>query len=318
MSIPTVSVIIPVYNAQETIDKCLESLLNQTYQDYEIILINDGSKDDSLSLLWQYEQDYDNITVISKENTGASDSRNQGIKASQGSYLLFIDSDDYVDADYIETFVSSIEETDLDMVIGGIRQVDDQGKKLGEIALGRSDWAKYIITSPCTRIIRRSFLLEQDLFFINYTMEDIHFNAVFFSKTSNIKTIPYVGYNNFVNPVSTTRTLHKGIRPEIDILYILEAIRKEAIADDYIKFFYQKVAQYYLLHTGRHSSPKLFLQEHRRIKEWMVKHHLDDVISPFDSRLSEERLKTRVIMAIFRALDKVKLLPLFAACYCQG
>lgn len=315
---PVVSIIIPVYNAEKTIDKCLESILNQTYQYYEVILVNDGSKDNSLKVLRRYEQDYHQIRVISKDNTGASDSRNQGIRASCGTYLLFIDSDDYVDSDYLETFVSSIEGTDLNMVIGGIRQVDDQGKNLGEIALGTSEWAKYIITSPCTRIIRKSFLLEKDLFFINYTMEDIHFNAVFFSKTSQIKTIPYVGYNNFVNPVSTTRTLHKGIRPDVDILYILEAIRKEVSVDDYIKFFYQKVAQYYLLHTGRHSSPQLFLQEYYRIKNWLSEHELEQVIWPFDRRLSEERWKTRVIMTIFRLLEQVNAIPFFAKLYCKG
>lgn len=315
---PVVSIIIPVYNAEKTIDKCLESILNQTYQHYEVILVNDGSNDNSLKVLRRYEQDYHQIRVVSKDNTGASDSRNQGIRASCGTYLLFIDSDDYVDSDYLETFVSSIEGTDLEMVIGGIRQVDDQGKNLGEIALGTSEWAKYIITSPCTRIIRKSFLVEKDLFFINYTMEDIHFNAVFFSKTSQIKTIPYVGYNNFVNPVSTTRTLHKGIRPDVDILYILEAIRKEVSVDDYIKFFYQKVAQYYLLHTGRHSSPQLFLQEYHRIKNWLSEHELEQVIWPFDRRLSEERWKTRVIMTIFRLLEQVNAIPFFAKLYCKG
>lgn len=315
---PVVSIIIPVYNAEKTIDKCLESILNQTYQHYEVILVNDGSKDNSLKVLRRYEQAYHQIRVISKDNTGASDSRNQGIRASYGTYLLFIDSDDYVDSDYLETFVSSIEGTDLEMVIGGIRQVDNQGKNLGEIALGTSEWAKYIITSPCTRIIRKSFLVEKDLFFINYTMEDIHFNAVFFSKTSQIKTIPYVGYNNFVNPVSTTRTLHKGIRPDVDILYILEAIRKEVSVDDYIKFFYQKVAQYYLLHTGRHSSPQLFLQEYHRIKTWLLEHQLEQVIWPFDRRLSEERWKTRIIMTIFRLLEQVNAIPFFAKLYCKG
>lgn len=315
---PVVSIIIPVYNAQATLDKCLTSILNQTYQDFEIIFVNDGSKDESLNLLRQYEQDDDRIQVISKENTGASDSRNQGIKASKGDYLLFIDSDDYVDSDYIETCVSEIEGTDLDMVIGGIRQVNGKGETLDEISLGTSDWAKYIITSPCTRIIRKSFLLEEDLFFINYTMEDIHFNALFFSKTNRIKTIPYVGYNNYVNPVSTTRTLHKGIRPDVDILYILEAIRKDVATDDYMIFFYQKVVQYYLLHTGRHSSSQVFLQEYRRIKSWMAQHDLERDMWPFDQRLSEERWKTRAIMTTFKILEQLKLVPLFAHLYCKG
>lgn len=315
---PLVSVIIPVYNAQATIDKCVASILNQTYQNYEVILINDGSTDGSLALLRQYEQAYEFIHVWNKENTGASDTRNQGIAVARGTYLVFIDSDDYIDNDYIETLVSNIEREELDMVISGIRKVDANGKEVGKMTLGSSAWAKYIITSPCTRIIRKSFLLENQLSFISYTMEDIHFNALAFAKTTRVKTIAYVGYNNFVNPISTTRTLHRGIRPEVDILYILEAIRQEVPVDAYLKFFYRKVALYYLLHTGKHSSPKIFMDEYHRIERWFNKHQLQNSMFPFDKRLADEVWTTRMIMVIFQVIERLNLLPLFAKLYCQG
>lgn len=314
---PLVSVIVPVYNAEQTITKCLTSILNQTFTDYEILLLDDGSTDNSLSLLNHYGEMHRNITVISKKNSGASDTRNQGIALAKGAYLVFIDSDDYIDSDYVETLVSEIEREELDMVISGIRKVDAEGSNLGEMILGSSAWAKYMITSPCTRIIRKSFLLENQLSFINYTMEDIHFNAVAFAKTKKVKTISYVGYNNFVNPVSTTRTLHIGIRPEIDILYILEAIRQEVPVDAYLQFFYRKAALYYLLHTGKHSSPKVFMEEHDRIERWFNKHQLQNSMFPFDKRLADEAWTTRMIMAIFKFIEDVHLLPLFAKIYCR-
>lgn len=315
---PLVSIIIPVYNAEQTIAKCLTSIFDQTFRDYELLLIDDGSKDASLTLLKQYEATYPQVTVLTKPNSGASDTRNQGIAIAQGTYLVFIDSDDYIDENYLETLITEIEGEQLDMVISGIRKVDDKGRTLGEMKLGVTDWSKYIITSPCTRIIRKSFLEEHQLAFINYTMEDIHFNAVAFAKTSKIKTIPYVGYNNFVNPESTTRTAHRGIRKEIDILYILEAIRQEVQADDYLRFFYKKVALYYLLYTGKSSSAKVFLEEYSRVKKWFINHNFQKSMSPFDERLVDEGLVTRLVIFVFQFIECLGLVPLFAKLYCKG
>ena len=124
MSNPTVSVIIPVYNAQEGIKQCMDSLLNQSFTDFEIILLNDGSTDNSLEVIKKYAADNDFIRVIDKENEGVAKTRNKGIQLANGKYIVFIDNDDFVDSDYLERFYNAIDQEQLDIVLGGYKRVN--------------------------------------------------------------------------------------------------------------------------------------------------------------------------------------------------
>ena len=99
---PTVSIIIPVYNVEKFLRKCLTSLVEQTFQDREIIAVNDGSTDHSLDILREFEQKYDFITVIDQKNRGMSKARNRGLSLARGEYICFIDSDDYVAPNFLE------------------------------------------------------------------------------------------------------------------------------------------------------------------------------------------------------------------------
>ena len=100
-----VTIIIPIYNAYETIDKCLDSVIKQTYKDIEVIIINDGSKDNSINKINKYAEQYRYIKVIDKKNEGVANTRDLGIKKATGDYILFIDQDDYITDDYVEQFV---------------------------------------------------------------------------------------------------------------------------------------------------------------------------------------------------------------------
>lgn len=98
-----ISIVVAVYNAEKTLKKCVDSLLNQTYNNIEIILVNDCSKDNSLDICNEYSKVNDNVKVISNErNSGVSNTRNNGIDNSTGEYICFVDSDDYVESNYIE------------------------------------------------------------------------------------------------------------------------------------------------------------------------------------------------------------------------
>ncbi|HFI0401457.1 TPA: glycosyltransferase family 2 protein [Streptococcus suis] len=312
-----ISIIVPVYNAEKSIDTCVSSILEQSYENFELILINDGSSDSSLSIVEQYNSD-SRVRIIDKENEGASETRNRGIREAKGDYLLFIDSDDYIDRDYVECLYKEIEQSEFDMVISGIRMVDSTGRELNRFCLNDSPWSKYMITSPCTRIIRRKFILDNDLFFIDYTMEDIHFNAVFFSRTDRVRVIPYIGYNYLMNPESTTHTLHKGITKEVDILHIISSIHSKVNPTDLVKYFYRKVYIYYLLKSGRYSKPEVFLNEYKRITDYIKNNQLVSTIRIFDKRIKEEKLFTKFIISTFGVLEKFNLISLFAKCYCKG
>ena len=97
-----ISIIVPVYNNYNFLDKCLDSIINQTYKNIEIILINDGSTDNSLKKLKKYAKVDSRIILINKKNEGVSKARNDGIKISTGKYITFVDSDDYLECDAIE------------------------------------------------------------------------------------------------------------------------------------------------------------------------------------------------------------------------
>ena len=107
---PKVSVIIPVYNSEKYIEKCINSVLEQDYQEFELILINDGSKDGSLKILERYKEKYkEKIVLVNQENCGVSKTRNKAIQMANGKYIMFIDNDDFIDKDYVKVKQENME-----------------------------------------------------------------------------------------------------------------------------------------------------------------------------------------------------------------
>ncbi len=106
-----VSVVIPVYNSEKTLHKCIQSLLNQTHTNWECILVNDGSQDKSEEICREYEQKDSRFIVLSKPNGGVSSARNQGIQRATGAYITFVDSDDYISCDYMQILLDHMKNT---------------------------------------------------------------------------------------------------------------------------------------------------------------------------------------------------------------
>lgn len=117
MTNPLVSIIVPVYNAQKGLSRCLESICSQTYQELEIIVLNDGSTDDSLAICEQFRAKDPRIVVVDKENEGVSRTRNAGLTLAQGDYIQFADSDDALDPDYTQNLVQAALQHSADLVI---------------------------------------------------------------------------------------------------------------------------------------------------------------------------------------------------------
>lgn len=120
MDKPLVSVIVPVYNREKYLARCLDSLINQTLKNIEIICINDGSTDKSIDILTQYQNKDERIKIISQSQAGVSAARNKGIDFAIGDYIGFVDSDDYVDGDFYEKLYQAAVETESDIACGGI------------------------------------------------------------------------------------------------------------------------------------------------------------------------------------------------------
>lgn len=117
MTNPLVSIIVPVYNAQKGLSRCLESICSQTYQELEIIVLNDGSTDDSLAICEQFRAKDPRLVVVDKENEGVSRTRNAGLALAQGDYIQFADSDDVLDPDYTQKLVQAALQHSADLVI---------------------------------------------------------------------------------------------------------------------------------------------------------------------------------------------------------
>ena len=121
-----ITVIVPVYNVEHYLDKCLDSLINQTYKNLEIIVINDGSTDNSGIICQEYAQKDNRIIYVEKENGGQSEARNMGLDRMTGSYVTFVDSDDWVEADYVETLYQKITEYQADIAVGNYYSYNEQ------------------------------------------------------------------------------------------------------------------------------------------------------------------------------------------------
>ncbi len=125
-----VSVIIPVYNVEKYISECLESLIHQTYKDIEIIIVNDGSTDSSEEIIKSYLEESNNIIYIYQKNKGTAEARNKGIESANGDYVLFVDSDDYLDKDMIQKMYNSADKNNSDVVVcGHIKFYDGNSSK---------------------------------------------------------------------------------------------------------------------------------------------------------------------------------------------
>ena len=119
-----VSIIVPVNNAEKTVARCIESALMQRLPQKEIILINDGSEDESLAILRQYEEKYPEISVVDKPNGGVSDARNAGLKVATGDFVTFIDSDDWIHPKYLETLLNACVNNNTQRLVVHARRVN--------------------------------------------------------------------------------------------------------------------------------------------------------------------------------------------------
>lgn len=200
-----ISVIIPVYNVKHYIKQCVCSILNQTYQDYELILVDDGSTDESIERVLPIIDHNKNIHVHRQANGGVSSARNKGIELASGDWLAFIDSDDCILPDYLEKLYSVTHKADF--VLSGDRYLEN-GALIREDILPEWSWEvssnctetdiKYIenITSLHGKLFRRETLLRYNIKFDKSLRfgEDRDFCISYLSHISTISYIPYAGY----------------------------------------------------------------------------------------------------------------------------
>lgn len=203
-----ISVIIPVYNVERYLKKCVSSVLNQTFKDYEIIIVNDGSTDNSQNIIDSFvDINPQQIKAFIKENGGLSSARNYGIKKANGKYITFLDSDDYIDFDYLETLYKVAEENQSDMVCGGQRKVADNDSVIATLKYPLDKNPNTILRrlNISGKLYRKDYIERLNLeFAVGKTYEDDPFNLRAIFMANNLKLISYEGYNQLVREGSIT------------------------------------------------------------------------------------------------------------------
>lgn len=236
-----VSVIIPAYKTEKYIERCLKSVLDQTYTNLEVIVIDDGSPDNLYKIVEKYARLDSRIKLIRQENRGAAASRNHGLRKSRGDYIIFVDSDDYLEPNAIELLVNKISTENADVVMPDrYTKVGLDGKKSEELLF--TNYKKYKTVEDFVvniiigqgRAWRVSSVLYDANIIRNYNIkfpeghiaEDVVFNLEFLSNANKISFLEYPTLNVNKRPDSVTGTYHENI---LDTYILIDEKAKEYI-----------------------------------------------------------------------------------------
>lgn len=314
------TVIVPVYNSEKYIARCLDSILNQTYSDFDILVVNDGSTDNSQEIIDKYKKKYlDKIISIEQENKGVAKTRNECIQRVTSKYIMFVDNDDYLDKDYIETYIKEIEKDDDDIVVGGFKRPNENGKIVKKIKLKNEEWSKFMIMTPWAKIYKRQYLIDNDIMFLETNLgEDNYFNLKAFLMSKKIKILDYVGYNWFFNTESISNTNQKNIK-QIHLYELLnnsyDMAKKEGLLEPnykIIKTIFTKYIIWIISYSTKKLSYKEISYEYDKIFNWLSERFPDykenDMISytrPIGETLSSRFLTKSFLIAHNLHLGKI-------------
>ncbi len=198
----------PCYNSEKYIEKSLLSLKGQSFQDFELVAVNDGSTDGTLACLEAFAKELgsDRVHMVTVENGGQSRARNIGLDAAAGKYIVFLDSDDFVDVDYLQVLVGAAEEHDSEMVLTGQHKVDVNGNTIANICYPVDQHPEYVQRqlNPHGKLYRRDFLDRHHIRFAEGKLyEDNPFNLMAMFLCRNQVIMPYNGHYQVIHMGST-------------------------------------------------------------------------------------------------------------------
>lgn len=225
-----ISIIIPVYNSEKFLHKCVNSVLHQTFQNWELILVDDGSSDSSGRICDIFAQDNPKVRTIHKENGGVSSARNAGLDVAIGEYIMFVDSDDWIEPELCQGLVDGIRQCDI--VIGGYKAFFAKGQVEHVVKENKVQFPEEfstisvqlyennLLNAPFSKLYRRSLIGIQRFDENTRLGEDFLFNLEYLSKCKYISTIPLSGYvYNVLNENSATKNFRQDDFSQIVYLY---------------------------------------------------------------------------------------------------
>ena len=215
---PKISVIIPVYNTEKYVEKCLESLAKQEMKDFEVIIVNDGSTDNSENVIKNYMQSSKlNIKYLEKENGGLASARNYGVEKASGKYISFLDSDDYLDKNLFSELEKYIDK-DIDLIKFKMKTVDEKGKVIEkldgpvfDICSGKQAYEKLCTSDKymdpaCIYLYKREFFVENNFKYKLRYHEDFGLTSLIIVQAKTVVSTDICGYNYLQTEESLTRS----------------------------------------------------------------------------------------------------------------
>jgi glycosyltransferase EpsH len=243
IAFPSITFIIPVFNVEKYIKKCLSSIIAQKNPDWEVIIIDDGSTDASASICKSFIEKHSNIRIVSQKNQGQGIARNTGMRLAQGRFICFVDPDDWVHEDMTKDLISAMDSSDAAFANFGIEYITTNGtvskrfvnfdysELKGSAIFENAIMDSNVLSSPCNKVYKRSFLQENNILFPpTRAYEDSYFSRLVGYYARKCLFINKIYYHALVRPGSTTREM--SIRRVQDAIYILQLERDKFIGSD--------------------------------------------------------------------------------------
>ncbi|MFI3281388.1 MAG: glycosyltransferase family 2 protein [Rikenellaceae bacterium] len=244
--VPKVSVIVPVYNIESLIGRCVESIISQTLSEIEVICVNDGSRDTSLDVLMSFANRDERVKVISQENRGLGGARNRGMDEASGEFILFVDGDDYIEQDYCQKAYDAAVAHSADIVVMGIKKVYPNRTKFHykvvreacfETTNEKIEAIGYkTLFYVMNKLIRRKALEQSGLRFVERVyFEDVNFTLPLLNSTGRMVTIPdtyYIYVNNSTGITKGRQTEKKQLDKYVAHRALVEYCASENIRLD--------------------------------------------------------------------------------------
>ena len=241
MENPLISIIVPIYNSEKYIKRCLDSIFNQDYTNFEVLCVDDGSFDGSASIIKQY-----NVKYFYQENMGQASARNKGIELSKGEWICFVDSDDSVEKNYLSSLVNGIKD-DIGIVMCRIRRINENGKSSIDVVkkYGILNAKEALVTTnigPTNKLIRKNIIRDCKFLEGKVRFEDILFTPELIINAKKINVIDDVLYNYYVRENSTMRLFDDSLN---DIFIVLDKLKQKPF---YI--YYKNEIDYIIFKNG--------------------------------------------------------------------
>ena len=295
-----VSVIIPVYNTEDYLKECIESLVNQTLREIEILIVNDGSTDSSLEIMKEFKNKYPNIIkIFDKVNGGQASARNYALPFAQGEYLGFVDSDDWVDSTMYEEMYEKAEKEDADIVICDM--VDHFPDRTVCYPSSRFENKFKVTPSACNKLFKRS-LVKEDVFPVGLWYEDFEFTTMQLMKTDCISVIHKGLYHCHCREVSTM--YNNNSEKNQDILVVLEHLVEYVEKNGWYEKYKNVLEYLYIDHVLITSRNRVQKQTNEK-KKIVINNLRKEVLKKYNSFYKDDAFrempKKRQIIALLNA-----------------